>query len=109
MNHGILAQVVGNWTVTGIWSKLSGDQVTPALSTAVSNSAGGGPERPNRVRDGNLPADQRLIDHWFDPLAFVPQARSPSATQGAEFWKDRRNLMWTWASIGIFLLASATN
>jgi hypothetical protein len=75
VNHGILAHAVGNWTVTGIWSMLSGDHVTPTLSTAVSNSAGGSADRPNRVLDGNLRSDQRSIDHWFDPLAFVPAAQ----------------------------------
>lgn len=72
LNHGLLAQVAGNWSVSGIWSVESGDHFTPSLAAPVSNSAGGGGERPDRLRDGNLPSSQRSIDRWFDVSAFAP-------------------------------------
>jgi hypothetical protein len=41
----------------------------------VSNSAGGGGDRPDRLRDGNLPSSERTIDRWFDVGAFVAPAQ----------------------------------
>ena len=72
LNKGVLAQIAGAWTLTGIWSLSTGEHFTPTLATAVSNSAGGGGDRPNRLRDGNLPSDERSIDQWFDLGAFAP-------------------------------------
>ncbi len=72
---GLLAHIVGNWDLSGIWSMSSGEHFTPGLGTAVSNSAGGGGDRPNRIGDGNLPADRRTIDRWLDLAAFVPPAQ----------------------------------
>ena len=43
--------------------------------TSVSNSAGGGGDRPNRAADGNLPAGERTIDRWFDVRAFTTPAQ----------------------------------
>lgn len=70
LSHGWLAQVVGDWNINGIWTWTSGQRFTPLLATGVSNSSGGGGDRPNRIADGNLPSGQRTIDHWFDLTAF---------------------------------------
>jgi hypothetical protein len=75
LTNGWLSQIAGNWNVSGIWTVATGDHFTPTLGTAVSNSAGGGGDRPNRIADGNLPADQRTIDRWFDVGAFAPAAQ----------------------------------
>ena len=72
LNDGPLGHILGAWTLTGIWSLSTGEHFTPTLATAVSNSAGGGGDRPNRIRDGNLPASERTIDRWFDVAAFAP-------------------------------------
>lgn len=82
VHKGPLAQVIGNWTVTGIWSASTGDFFTPTLAAGVSNSAGGGGDRPNRVRDGNLPSGARSIDHWFDLAAFVAQPQYTFGSAG---------------------------
>jgi len=71
LNQGVLARVVGNWDLTGVWIMYSGAYFTPSLASPVSNSAGGGTQRPDRIRDGNLPAGQRTIDRWFDISAFA--------------------------------------
>ncbi|MBI3695427.1 MAG: hypothetical protein HY238_11400, partial [Acidobacteria bacterium] len=73
LNHGLLAHIVGSWDISGIWTMSTGEHFTQTLSAAVSNSAGGGADRPDRIRDGNLSKDQRTIDRWFDITAFVPQ------------------------------------
>jgi outer membrane receptor protein involved in Fe transport len=71
VTHGWLAQVIGNWDVNGIWSVNSGQRFTPTLAAAVSNSTGGGGDRPNRVGDGNLASGQQTIDKWFNLAAFI--------------------------------------
>jgi hypothetical protein len=74
LRSGPLAYILGDWTVNGIWTVQSGAHFTPVLGTNISNSAGGGTQRPNRIANGNLPADQRTIDHWFDTTAFIAPA-----------------------------------
>lgn len=75
VNKGALGYFVGNWNLSGIWSLASGEHFTPTLAAAVSNSAGGGGDRPNRIRDGNLSESERSIDRWFDLGAFVAPAQ----------------------------------
>jgi hypothetical protein len=75
LKQGLLAHVAGNWNVSGIWTMSTGEHFTPGLAAAVSNSAGGGGDRPNRIGDGNLPGDQRSIDRWFDLSAFAAPAQ----------------------------------
>jgi hypothetical protein len=75
VNKGLLAHVIGNWSVSGIWSAATGDFFTATSAAGVSNSTGGGGDRPNRIADGNLSAGSRSIDHWFDLTAFVSPAQ----------------------------------
>ncbi len=70
LKTGPLAYILGGWNISGIWSVQSGGHFTPVLGTAVSNSAGGGTQRPNRMASGSLASGQS-IDHWFDTAAFT--------------------------------------
>ena len=58
---------------------MTGTYFTPRIATSVSNAQdtnnGSPAERADRLRDGNLPASQRTIDHWFDTAAFAPAAQ----------------------------------
>lgn len=74
LNHGLWGQLFANWDINGIWSANSGGHFTPVLGTNVSNSAGGGTQRPNRLGSGELPSGQQSISHWFDTSAFVAPA-----------------------------------
>ena len=71
LTHGALAYVLGDWNLSGIWTVQSGQYFTPILGTNVSNSSGGGTQRPNRIASGYLSSGQN-ITHWFDTSAFVP-------------------------------------
>jgi outer membrane receptor protein involved in Fe transport len=71
LSRGLLAHLAGNWNLSGIWTMLAGEHFTPGLAAAVSNSAGGGGDRPDRLRDGNLSEGERTIDRWFDVAAFA--------------------------------------
>ena len=79
---GVLGAVLGNWDVNGIGLARSGGRFTPFLGTNVSNSAGGGTQRPDRVRDGNLPSSERTITRWFDTAAFVPPSQLTFGNSG---------------------------
>jgi len=70
LTHGLLGSIVGGWNVSGIWTVQSGQRFTPVLGTSVSNSSGGGTQRPNRLASENLSSGQS-ITHWFDTSAFV--------------------------------------
>lgn len=65
--------------MNGIWTMDTGYHFTPALATSVSNSIATATlaptERPNRLRDGNLPTEEPTIDRWFDPVAFQVPAQ----------------------------------
>jgi hypothetical protein len=75
VSQGPASWIIGNWNLNGIWTMQTGEHFTPGLAAAVSNSAGGGGDRPNRIADGNLPSDQRSIDRWFDLTAFATPAQ----------------------------------
>ncbi len=82
LKNGPLAYIVGDWTVNGIWTVQSGAPFTPLLGTSVSNSAGGGTQRPNRIASGALPSGQQTIDHWFDTSAFPAPAQFTFGNSG---------------------------
>lgn len=75
LNSGLLSHLVGPWNLSGIWSLSTGEHFTASLAAAVSNSAGGGGARPDRLRDGNLSGSGRTIDRWFDLSAFATPAQ----------------------------------
>ena len=66
---GFLNRFIRNWQLSGIFSAQTGQPFTVTLSS--DPSATGTTARPNRIADGNLPADERSIRHWFDTSAFV--------------------------------------
>jgi hypothetical protein len=74
---GALNAILGGWQVSGILTLRSGIPFTVTTSGGITNA--GGADRPNRLADGTLPADQRSIDGWFDLTAFKVQ---PSFTYG---------------------------
>ncbi len=82
LRSGPLAYILGDWTINGIWTVQSGGAFTPLFGTSVSNSAGGGTQRPNRVASGNLPSGQQSIDHWFDVTAFPAPAQFTFGNSG---------------------------
>jgi len=72
LNQGLAGAIFGNWDINGIWSAHTGGRFTPILGTNVSNSQGGGSQRPNRIASGNLSGAS--LQQWFDTAAFVAPA-----------------------------------
>jgi hypothetical protein len=68
---------LGGWQMSGIFSRASGQPFTVTTSGGITNA--GGADRPNRIRNGALPSDERSIDRWFDIGAFQVQ---PNYTYG---------------------------
>jgi hypothetical protein len=69
-----LRYALGNWTVSGISTFQSG---VPLNITLPGDNAGigGGPYRPDAIRDPNLSSDERVRERYFDPGAFAQPAR----------------------------------
>ncbi len=74
LHQSPLSYILGDWNLNGIWSADSGQRITPIYGTNVSNSSGGGDQRPNRIASGNLPSDEQSISDWFNTAAFVGPA-----------------------------------
>src|SRR6185369_14079246 len=67
--HGRLA---GGWQVGGILRLQSGSPFAVTQATNQNAFAGFGIQRPNRVADPNLPADQQTTARYFNTAAFTP-------------------------------------
>ncbi len=73
-----LNALAGGWEISGIYNLHSGQFLTPTWSGpdptgtyfTSSRTAPTVTIRADQLRDGNLPADQRTINRWFDPAAF---------------------------------------
>jgi hypothetical protein len=65
---GLLAK---NWQMNAIGILQSGPTFTVQNASNISNTGGG--DRPNQLRNANLPSDQRSLNNWFDTSAFVVQ------------------------------------
>jgi hypothetical protein len=66
--------LLGGWQVAGIVRAQSGFPIAVTQATNLNAFAGFGVQRPNRVRNPNLPADERTTSRYFDTGAFT-QAR----------------------------------
>jgi hypothetical protein len=69
MSQGALARIVGGWQVSPIFEAQRGLPYTPSVNGNPANTTGG--QRPDRLRDGNLPRGERTPERWFDPTAFA--------------------------------------
>ncbi|HSE98436.1 MAG TPA: carboxypeptidase-like regulatory domain-containing protein [Blastocatellia bacterium] len=67
---GTLGRILEGWQIGGILTLQSGQPFTPQLLNGLSGTLAA-VDRPDRIRDGNLPSDQREPDRWFDTEAFV--------------------------------------
>ncbi|MGA2115940.1 MAG: TonB-dependent receptor [Bryobacteraceae bacterium] len=86
---GPLSYIVGNWDITGIWTKYTGLHFTPSVASSVSNSLPAGvtgtlapTERPNLNGIPNLPTGQQTVSHWFNVAAFSEPAQYTWGTAG---------------------------
>jgi hypothetical protein len=69
----------GGWQFAGIVRLQSGSPVAVTQATNLNAFAGFGIQRPNRVEDPALPAEQRTTARWFNTAAFT---QAPQFTIG---------------------------
>jgi hypothetical protein len=70
---GALAHIAGGWQVSPIIEAQRGLAFTPSVNGNPANTTGG--QRPDRLRDGNLPRGERAPERWFDRTAFAVPAQ----------------------------------
>jgi len=71
VDNRFLDAVFGGWQVGGIYTLASGFPFSPYLGSDPSNTGTQAAVRPDQLRDGNLPSDQRTVNRWFDIDAYT--------------------------------------
>jgi len=71
--------IAGGWQAGGIVRLQSGSPIAVTQATNLNAFAGFGIQRPNRLADPNLPADQQSTGRWFNASAF---SQAPQFTIG---------------------------
>jgi hypothetical protein len=66
----LVSAVFGGYRVNAILTAQSGAPFTINLTADQANIGTGPAQRPNQLRDANLPADMRAPERWFDTGAF---------------------------------------
>ncbi|MGH9673237.1 MAG: TonB-dependent receptor domain-containing protein, partial [Bryobacteraceae bacterium] len=69
VSEGFVSHLISGWQLSPIFEAQRGLFFTPTVTGNPANTTGG--QRPNRLRDGNLPRGQRSPERWFDPTAFA--------------------------------------
>ncbi len=72
-------QSLSGWQIAGIARAQSGSPLPVTQATNLNAFAGFGIQRPNRLVDPTIPADQRSTNRWFNTSAF---AQAPQFTIG---------------------------
>ncbi len=76
---GLIGKLLNGWSLNGIINAQSGVPVAVTQATNFNAFAGFGTQRPNLLRNPNLPGDQQTTGQWFDTAAFAP---APQFTLG---------------------------
>ena len=63
--------LLGGWRANAVFSARSGAPFTVNLAVDRANIGAGPAQRPDQVREANLPAHERTPARWFDTDAFV--------------------------------------
>ncbi len=66
--------LLGHWRLNGIVTVQSGAPFTVNITDDRANIGAGPSQRPDMLRDPNLPRGQRSVERWFDTDAFALQA-----------------------------------
>ncbi len=70
----MLNSLFGGWRANVIFIAQSGAPFTVNITTDRANIGAGPAQRPDQLRNPNLPAGQRTPERWFDTSAFALQA-----------------------------------
>jgi hypothetical protein len=73
--RGLTAALLGGWRANAIFIAQSGAPFTVNLSVDRANVGAGPAQRPDQLRDANLPGGDQTPDRWFDTSAFALPAQ----------------------------------
>jgi len=71
---GLAHALLGSWRANAIFVAQSGAPFTVNLGVDRANIGAGPAQRPDQLRDPNLPGGARTPERWFDTSAFALQA-----------------------------------
>ena len=91
--NGFVDAVLGGWSIEGIVQLQSGTPSNVRTGTDRAN-VGATNERPDVVRNPNLPVEERTVDRWFDTGAFVMPALYTFGNAGAYIVEDDGRRIW---------------
>ncbi len=77
----LVNSLISGWQLSGIVTLQSGFYFSALASTDTSGD-GQTNDRLNRIKDGNLPKDQRALSRWFDTTAFELPALNTFGSEG---------------------------
>jgi hypothetical protein len=77
---GVLGTLASDWSLAAVVTLQSGVPIAVTQATNFNAFAGFGTQRPNRIGEPELPADERTPSRWFDTGAF---AIAPQFTLGS--------------------------
>lgn len=69
--HGLRDALIGGWRINGVFFAQSGAPFTVNLGVDQANVGSGPAQRPDQLRDPNLPGSERSPHRWFDTAAFA--------------------------------------
>ncbi len=86
--------LAGGWQLAGILRLQSGSPLAVTQATNLNAFAGFGIQRPNRVANPELPADERTTARWFNTSAFTqaPQFTIGNSSRNPVVGPDYRTL-----------------
>ncbi|MGH9163210.1 MAG: TonB-dependent receptor domain-containing protein [Vicinamibacteraceae bacterium] len=83
----ILKAILDDWRLAWHATMQTGTFFSPIFSGRDVSNTGTFSGLPNRIGDGNLPSDQRRVDRWFDPSAFVLPQQGQFGNAGVNILK----------------------
>jgi hypothetical protein len=66
-----ISSLLGGWRISPVFLAQSGAPFTVNLGVDQANIGSGPAQRPDQIRDPNLPGGQRTPERWFDTSAFA--------------------------------------
>ena len=91
--NSVTNAILGGWQFNGILTFSGGNPFSVFASSADSCGCTVGELRADRIKDGNLPEDQRSTTGWFDKTAFTDPPSSTATEGGGRYGNSGRNII----------------
>lgn len=91
--NSIVNGILGGWQFNGILTFSGGNPFSVFATSSASCGCSAGELRADRIKDGNLPEDQRSINGWFDKSAFTDPPSSTATEGGGRYGNSGRNII----------------